>query len=103
MEGVLPYILGNPALVSLVLWRKRNEVQPMNMRSVFKMKSLLLSFGTGAALVVVFLVLAETGIGSSLFQILLNPGLLLAGFAGFGAHDIQAIALAIVGDILFYG
>ena len=75
----------------------------MNLQSAFKMKSLLLSFGTGAALVLVFFVLGQTGIVPRLAQTLLSPGLLLPGLVGYGAHDIEAIVLAILGNTLFYG
>jgi hypothetical protein len=75
----------------------------MNLRATFKIKPLLLSWGTGTALVLVLFVLGETGIVPNLNQTLLSPGLLLAGLAGYGAHDIEAIVLAILGDSLFYG
>ena len=63
----------------------------MNLRATFRIRPLLLSWGIGAALVLVLFVLGE--IVPSLAQTLLSPGLLLAGLAGYGAHDIEAIVL----------
>jgi hypothetical protein len=63
----------------------------MNLRATFKIMPLLLSLGAGAALVLVLSVLGETGIVPNLAQTLLSPGLLLAGLAGYGAHDLEAI------------
>ena len=75
----------------------------MNLQDTSKIKLVLLSWGIGTVIVIVLFVLGDTGIASALPQTLLSPGLLLAGFIGYGAHDLQALALAILGDSLFYG
>jgi len=67
-----------------------------------KIKPLFLSWGAGTAIVFVLFALGQTGVVPNLAQTLLSPGLLLAGLAGCGAHDIEAILLAMLGDSLLY-
>lgn len=57
----------------------------------------------GAILVLLLFGLGASGIAPRVVELLLSPGLLLAGLVGYGAHDLETIALAILGDSMFYG
>jgi len=75
----------------------------MNLRARFQIRPLLLSWAAGAVFVLILFGLTESGAASDFAQALLSPGLLVAGWAGYGSHDIETIFLAILGDSLFYG
>lgn len=75
----------------------------MDQQSAFRIKPLLLSWAAGAVFVLVLFVLGTTGIAPRVARTLLNPGLLISGLAGYGAHEVEAIVVAIVGDSVLYG
>ncbi len=72
----------------------------MNARTPFKFKYVLQGFAIGTVFMVLLFVFG--GVAENLGEILLFPGGLLADALHYGGHDLEAFAILIFGNWIFY-